>query len=142
MTTPSRTTLEDRANRWLRAACWIGAITDAGAAAQMLFPRVFVFAYQPSDFRGGADYQFAMGMGASLMLGWTVLLLWAARRPLERRGVLLITVVPVIVGLAANEIVGAASGAFPVGPLVPVWALQIALCALFVVSYRTGQRAA
>ncbi len=37
------------------------------------------------------------------MAGWTLLLLWADRWPLERRGVLPITVVPVIAGLMAND---------------------------------------
>jgi hypothetical protein len=32
------------------------------------------------------------------MAGWTILLLWADRAPLERRGVLAITVFPVVVG--------------------------------------------
>jgi len=36
-------------------------------------------------------YRYAMGLAGSLMLGWTILLLWADRRPAERRGVLMIT---------------------------------------------------
>jgi len=36
-------------------------------------------------------YRYAMGLAGSLMLGWTILLLWADRRPVERRGVLMIT---------------------------------------------------
>jgi len=44
-----------------------------------------------------------MRTGAPLMAGWTVLLLWADRQPLERRGVLPITVLPVIAGLMAND---------------------------------------
>jgi hypothetical protein len=124
-----------RAERWVRTACWIGAITDAGAAVQMLVPQVFAFAYRPSDFHPGTEYRFAMGMGASLMIGWTALLVWAAQRPIERRGVLLLTVVPVVVGLVINEIVGIAQGFMPVGPLVPVLLLQLALSALFLASY-------
>jgi hypothetical protein len=133
------TDVENRAARWVRTACWIGAITDAGAALQMLFPQVFAFAYRPNAFRPGPEYAFAMGMGASLMIGWTALLLWAARRPLERSGVLPLTVVPVIVGLVLNEIAGVAHGFVPLGPLVPVFVLQLALSALFLASYRFGR---
>lgn len=32
-----------------------------------------------------------MAMGGVLMAGWTVLLLWAVRRPIERRFVILLT---------------------------------------------------
>ena len=77
-----------------------------------------------------------MGMGASLMLGWTALLLWADRLPVDRRGVLLITVVPVIVGLASNEI-AAVRARVPSGRTqAPIWLLQGGIAALFLASYR------
>ena len=31
------------------------------------------------DFRPGVEYRYAMSIGASLMLGWTALLVWADR---------------------------------------------------------------
>ena len=39
----------------------------------------------------GADYQLAIYYGAMFMAGWTVLLAWGAIKPVERRGLLLIT---------------------------------------------------
>ena len=39
----------------------------------------------------GADYQLAMYYGAMFMAGWTVLLVWGAIKPIERRGLLLIS---------------------------------------------------
>jgi len=39
----------------------------------------------------GADYQLAMYYGAMFMAGWAVLLVWGAIKPIERRGLLLIT---------------------------------------------------
>ena len=88
----------------------------------------------------GADYRYAMGMGASLMLGWTALLLWADRKPLARKGVLLLTVFPVIAGLAANEAYAIATGFLALSAVLPIWALQAALSALFLVSYwRAGK---
>jgi hypothetical protein len=125
-----------RAMRWVRAACWIGTATDACAAIQMLSPKVFAFAYRPNAFQPGVEYAFAMGMGASLMIGWALLLLWAARRPIERRGVLLLTTIPVVAGLVLNEVVAVARGFLPIAPLVPVFVLQLALGALFLGSYR------
>lgn len=45
-----------------------------------------------SSFKGeGADYRFAMYIGTMFMFGWTVLLFWGYLRPLERRGLLIIT---------------------------------------------------
>ena len=39
----------------------------------------------------GADYRLAMYIGAMFMAGWAVLLAWGAIKPVERRGLLLIT---------------------------------------------------
>ena len=126
----------DRTVTLLRASYWSGAITDAVAAIQMLSPTVFGAINDLPGFAPGADYRFAMGMGASLMIGWTVLLLWADRRPVERRGVLLITVVPVIVGLALNEAAAVRAGFLPLRTQAPIWLLQLGLAALFLEAWR------
>ncbi|MEW6272637.1 MAG: hypothetical protein AB1689_25440 [Thermodesulfobacteriota bacterium] len=121
--------------RWLRASCWAGAILDALAAASMLSPRLFAAQNGLEGFQPGPEYRYAMGMGASLMLGWTVLLLWADRRPLERSGVLLITLVPVVAGLVANEVLAVRTGFLPVATIAPVWVVQGLLSVLFAASY-------
>ena len=47
-----------------------------------------------SSFKGaGTDYRFAMYIGTMFMFGWTVLLFWGYLKPLERRGLLVITAV-------------------------------------------------
>src|SRR5208283_903577 len=121
--------------RQLRIAYWIGAIVDAAAGVQMLSPRLFAFGMGLGDFRPGPDFAFAMGMGAALMFGWTALLLWADRAPIERRGVLALTVVPVIAGLALNEVVAVRSGFLSPTAVAPIWALQVVLAALFLTTW-------
>lgn len=90
--------------------------------------------------QGGA-YRFAMGYGASLMLGWTALLLWASRRPVERRFVAALTVL-VIYGLVATEIAAVVGGYVAVARMVPTWGLQAALLALFATAYHHPARRA
>jgi len=105
-TRPGATAMKTNgAVRWLRVSYWAGAILDALAALSMLFPALFAATNRLPDFHPGIEYRYAMGMDASLMLGWTALLLWADRKPLERKGVLLITLLPVVLGLVVNEIV-------------------------------------
>ncbi len=116
---------------WL---CYLGALIDAGAAIQMLWPWLFGVMYGIESFSPGADYRYAMGMGASLMLGWSALLIWTARRPLERSGVLLITVLPVIAGLIVNELVGVWSGFVELAAVVPVLVLQLLLSSAAIVA--------
>lgn len=65
----------NKSGAWLKAAFIAGAVIDAAAIVPMLVPQ---FAKIMWGFEGtGGEYWFAMGMGASLMAGWTVLLLWA-----------------------------------------------------------------
>ena len=126
--------MKDR-KRWLRISYWTGAVTDGLAALQLLVPNLFAAINRLPGFHPSLAYTYAAGMAASLMLAWTMLLLWANRRPLERKGVLLITIVPVILGLVVTEVWATWSGFLAAGALVPVWVLQAALCALFAFSY-------
>ena len=116
----------------LRSAFVGGAVTDAMALVPMLIP-AFARLLWGFDDPSGA-YRFAMGYGASLMLGWTVLLVWAYRSPIERRFVAALTVL-VIYGLVLTEIVVVLSGQLPAWRMVPTWGLQAALLALFAAGY-------
>ena len=69
------------------------------------------------------------------MLGWTLLLVWAYARPIERRAVALLTVV-VIAGLGTTELVVVAAGGLAAWRMVPTWILQGVLALLFLRAYR------
>ena len=128
--------------RWLRASYWVGAIADAIVGALMFFPEIGRAAYGDSDFIPSADYRYAMRFGAAMMLGWTALLLWADRKPLERRGVLPITVC-VIAGLAWAGAYAVSAGLVPLPNMAPSWGFQSLLVVLFLYSYfRSGRAAA
>ncbi|HZR80027.1 MAG TPA: hypothetical protein VFD92_02935 [Candidatus Binatia bacterium] len=116
----------------LRIAFLTGAVTDALALIPMTIPPAAALLWGFDDTSGA--YRFAMGYGAALMLGWTALLLWAHRRPIERRGVAALTVL-VIYGLVAAEIVAVRSGAIAAWRMVPTWIVQAGLLALFAGAY-------
>lgn len=118
--------------RLLRIAFLAGAITDAAALLPMLSPRVASWVWGFRDVPASA--RFGMEYGASLMFGWTVLLLWASRRPVERRFVAVLTTL-VIVGLILAEVAAVYSGAVEARRLVPTWCLQTALLLLFLRAY-------
>jgi uncharacterized membrane protein len=71
-----------------------------------------------------------MRCAASLMLGWTLLMVWASRRPLERYVVAPLTVL-VVGGFVVSEIAGAAAGVVDAWRVVPTWCLQAILLVLF-----------
>lgn len=127
--------------RWLRVSYWVGAIADGLAAAAMFSPAIGSAIYERGDFEPGVEYQYAMRLGGSLMLGWTLLLLWADRKPLERRGVLPMTVL-VIAGLASAGAYAVSHGFIELEKMLPTWGLQTFLSLLFIFSYVRAGRAA
>ncbi len=126
--------MKDRPVFWLRISYWAGAVLDFMAALVMLIPALFVFVNRPTDFQADFTYRYAMGMGAPLMIGWTVLLLWADRKPVERKGVLPITLL-VVAGEIAVQIWGVMIGFVPFSALLPTFVIQAILVVLFLFSY-------
>jgi hypothetical protein len=119
--------------RRLRLAFLLGAITDALALLPMLSPAMASLLWG-FDERSG-PYRFAMGYAATLMAGWTGLLVWAYQRPIERAVVAVLTAL-VICGLALTEIVVVVTGGMSAGRMAPTWMLQAALLVVFVRAYR------
>jgi hypothetical protein len=130
--------MQERRTRLLRTAFLVGAVTDAAAVVPMLSPPVARLLWGFEDV--GGPYRFAMGYGASLMAAWTVLLLWAWQRPLERAFVAALTVF-VIYGLVATEVAAVVAGTLPVWRMAPTWALQAVLLGLFATAYHHPWRA-
>lgn len=115
----------ETAVRWLKASYIAGAVADGLIGVLMLLP----------GRMGETEFRYPMGLGASLMFGWTVLLLWAYKRPMERKGVLVLTIFPVISGLVATGIWAVATGHFPVEKIVPSTIVGMALIVLMGFSY-------
>ena len=124
--------MQTQQEKILRAAFLVGAITDALALIPMLIPPMARLLWGFDDFSG--PYRFAMGYGASLMAAWTLLLLWAHRRPLERSFVAALTVF-VIYGLVATEVIAVMAGHIALSRMIPTWILQAGLLALFAGGY-------
>ena len=118
-----------------RIAFLVGAVTDGLAILPMLSRRVGVALFGGDSSRISGEYRFAMGIGASLMAGWTVLLLWGAASPIERRAILLLTVCPVITGIVLATVIAARRGVVLVSRMVPLWIHLSALSLFYVTVY-------
>jgi len=116
--------------RWLRASYIAGGVADLVIGILILVP----------SRMGETEFRYAMGVGATMVFGWTALLLWAYMKPVERKGVLLLTIFPVITGLIATGIWAAASGFFPLQRIVPTSVLGLALILLMGFSYLKARR--
>ena len=95
---------------WIEFAYWFGIGADALWAMALLFPPMFGVLIGNPNFDPDLQTRLIMGMGASLMSGWTFLLLWAVRKPIERRFVILLTAFPVVFGLITVALIGLFSG--------------------------------
>jgi hypothetical protein len=83
----------------IKMAYWLGIGADALWAVGLLLPQVFGLLTGNPDFNPDLQTRLIMGMGGSLMTGWTLLLIWAVRNPIERRVVILLTAFPVVFGM-------------------------------------------
>lgn len=120
---------------WLRVSFWTGAIIDGLACIPLLNADVWAALAHVPNFHASWEFRYSQAFACAFMAGWTVLLVWADRNPLERRGVLPITVFPVIVGLNSARYLlymgGLVTQLFtPVGVVLPV-----VLTVLFLFSY-------
>ena len=124
---------------WLRISYWVGAISDGVVAAIMLAQTILARPSPLTHHLPEPPYRYAMGLAGSLMLGWTILLLWADREPVERRGVLMITVF-VILGLMGCGLYAVSAGCMSRAAAGPILAFQVLLIALFASSYVASTR--
>lgn len=119
----------------VKIAFIVGAVTDGLAIIPMLSRRAGVALFGGDPSRDSAEYRYAMGIAASLMAGWTVLLLWAVASPIERRDVLLLTVFPVITGIVFATAIAARRRIVLVPRMVPLWIHLGAVSLYYVVAY-------
>lgn len=124
---------QSKAVQWLRIAFGYGAFVDLLAAIQMIFPRLFRLTMP--DMALDTGLIFGLRYGAPLMLGWTVLLLWAIRKPLERKEIAFITIIPVMVGYTIVNFWMISMGLASLGQVLPLLISQVALYALLGYGY-------
>lgn len=72
---------------WLRISYWMAAIADFGIAISVLFP----------ERVGLTKFVYPMGLMSVVAISWGVLLLLADRKPIERRWILIPTII--VIGL-------------------------------------------
>jgi hypothetical protein len=121
--------------RLMRIAFLVGAVTDGVAIFPMLSQRCGVTLFGSDASRDSPEYRFAMRLGVALMAGWTLLLLWGAIRPIERRDLLLLTVFPVIAGIVWATAVAARRGVLRPVRVLPLWIHLGAVSVFYLVVY-------
>ena len=119
----------------LQIAFWLGAVTDGLAVIPMLSRRIGAALFGGDPSRDNLESRFAWGVGAALMAGWTLLLLWGAASPILRRDILLLTVFPVITGIVLATVMAARRGLVSVARMVPLWIHLGAVSLFYILVY-------
>jgi hypothetical protein len=117
----------------LQIAFLVGAVTDGLAVIPMLSRRIGATLFGGDSTRNNMENRFAWGIGAALMAGWTLLLLWGAASPILRRDILLLTVFPVISGIVLATVMAARRGLVAFARLVPLW-IHLGTVSLFYIA--------
>ena len=117
----------------IRITLWWGMIADLLETIRLIVPQVFI---KTVGLNTGVsnELRFALLYGAPVMLGWTLILFWANKKPIERKGVFL-CLIPVILSYFIVEITGLNMGVINIPQTIPTFFLQGILLILAVVSY-------
>ena len=81
-----------------------------------------------------------MNIGASLMAGWTLLLIWGSLDPIGRRDILILTLIPVVIGIVASTMIAVNKQVISRNRVIPLWIHLGVVSILFVVSYALSFR--
>ena len=110
--------------KWLRISYWAGAIGDFAIAVLALIP----------ERMGVPSYVYPMGLMSAVAFSWGCMLIWADREPVQRRWVLLPTILVGSLLLLAG-IYSIYAGAITVRAYLPNFILFPAVIILWSFSY-------
>ncbi len=122
---------------FIKICFYVGVIVDLLATIPLLSPGVAKSMFGLNNFEPGHDYLYASRIGASLMFGWTLLLLWGSFKPIERKGVLLLTVFPVLAGLLISSVLAVFSGFVEIKFILPLWIFYALIIPAYLIAYFT-----
>ena len=117
----------------IRITLWWAIIADLFETIRMIIPKIFL-ATTGINVQVTDDFRFALLYGAPVMLGWTIILFWADRKPIERSGIF-ICLIPVIIGYFIVEIIGIQIGILGLNKTFPSFILQSILLGLSITSF-------
>ena len=124
----------DRRLLYIRIVLWIGIVADLMNLILYAFPQLIATQLGIANPQIDSITSYILIQTGTLMLGWTLLLFWADRKPIERKVVLLLTSL-VTVGMFLSAIYLIVSGTVVFITVLPLIILPIVLCILFTSAY-------
>ena len=125
----------------LKTAFLIGAVVDGVIAIEWFLISLGLvdLPVHPNFFVGsGQDFQYVLSVGGLFMMGWAILLYWGSMRPIDRRGILLITAVMLFIAILSDYVIFAQL--FSLQQIVLGTAVKLSLVILFAGTYWHSKR--
>ena len=117
----------------IRITLWWGIIADIIEAIRMALPQIFI-STTGINATINISFRYALLYGVPVMLGWSILLFWTDRKPIERRGIF-ICLIPVIIGYIIIEIIGIKIGLLNIQNTITTFILQTIFLILTIISF-------
>lgn len=114
----------DKKIRWLRTAYWTAAIADFLIAILALIP----------ERMGVENYVYPMGLMSAVAFSWGIMLVFADKKPLERRWILIPTSL-VVTLLGAVVLHAGLTELIPLIRAIPTLAVTIIVLFILIYSY-------
>ena len=125
---------------WVKLALNIGGVIDAFMGLVFLVPALRTLVFEESVQFHTPQYEWAMRLIASLGFAWTVVLFWAARKPHDRKAVLLFTVFPLMFGAYTATVYGFIINALPARFFALFSVVTLVMCPFFVVVFLRARK--
>lgn len=128
--------------KWLRISYWIGALVDLKVSLLLFFPNIlpsvnkFIYGNNHSQ---NLSSEITLKTLALMIFAWSLLLIWADRKPIERKGVLLLSIFPLLTGLIGIRLYYFLTGYYT-STTLPITFLIIALNIFFIFSYLINKK--
>jgi hypothetical protein len=94
----------EKITKRLKTCMITGFVVDACMVVIFILPSLRVMVFGENPVLQTPLYEWGIRLVGSLGAGWTLLLLWASRKPLKRKDILLFTVFPLMAGAFAATV--------------------------------------
>jgi hypothetical protein len=128
---------------FVRTVFITGAVLDALFVIPLVSPRLAgLIVLHVDGYQADVMTTYMMNIAAALMAGWAGILFWAAVKPVERRGIIPITLFPLLSGLLAAGVRFYLAGGTSLANIVPLLFVSLVLMIAQGFGYVLMQRAA
>lgn len=130
-----KTSQKEKTLFWVKMGFWAGIVADFIFGLKLMFlPKMVEFVWGFSQSMSPLEVIWSRYLGA-IIFAWTFTLLWGLQKPVERRIILPITAIFVLIPFIIIEYQVLITGLLPLGNMLFLIGLQLFLIAVFMKGY-------